>query len=211
MHRGWHVWWASVDNAVVTVALFSLKKVAALSRARGLPFSSMKDWHDWKKCVTKQKYYQELNGTNHPSFLTPTKCNFAVLSAWVCTRSKYKWTDSFELQGPKTIQSDVLHRWIGVLTSGYRPKSARNAWELLEDRDWLHLVDCQHRVQYRGFSITLHAHFLFFTLSVGAFRKFSIIGTVFFTLNNTFFFFIHLKNIQLILLSKGLTVWGTHT
>lgn len=43
MHRGWHVWWVSVDNAVVTVALFSLKKVAALSRARGLPFSSMKD------------------------------------------------------------------------------------------------------------------------------------------------------------------------
>lgn len=43
MHRGWHVWWVSVDNAVVTVALFSLKKVAALSRARSLPFSSMKD------------------------------------------------------------------------------------------------------------------------------------------------------------------------
>lgn len=48
MHRGWHVWWVSVDNAAVTVALFSLKKVAALSRARSLPFSSMKDWHDWK-------------------------------------------------------------------------------------------------------------------------------------------------------------------
>lgn len=43
MHPGWHVWWVSVDNAVVTVALFSLKKVAALSRARSLPFSSMKD------------------------------------------------------------------------------------------------------------------------------------------------------------------------